>query len=268
MNNIIDDYKVLYNKIMNNNITLVQLEKEFEKIEASYGSDAFNPCDFQKKEKPWNKSYLEDLKKLYRAGASSKDFFIHLYEVTRYIRRKKLKYFIGLCLLFLLIILCIFIIPFLFKKWNKHEVQRISLESTSIDSCAIYNQVIDLPDNWTVVKIQYTLNDDKLYDGFHLYIQPRIIKCPVEKCKEKITVTNNNLQWKYFKILDKETFVHVLIPSINCPIHGEYKFEFPLGVEGEEYLKTYLSLSGHSLLEDTQNNTVEYDDNNIIEKRD
>lgn len=261
MRNIIDEYKKLYDSILNDNISLNQLEKEFKKIELSYGTDAFNPCDFKRSEKPWNKAYLENLKKLYRAGASSKDFFIHLYEVNKYLRHKKIKYYLAFSISLLFIILCIFGIINLSHKRNKSHIQRIALESTSSDSCAIYNQVLSLPKDWTVVKSLYILNDDKLADGLHLYIQPSLVKCPGERCKEKTTVTENNLEWKYLKFFEHESFVHVFIPTINCSIHGEYKYEFPLGVEGEEYLESCINIIEKKVLEEVQVNSVELEAN-------
>jgi hypothetical protein len=76
--------------ILDNKFDKQKVAIELSKLEQKYGKDVFVPYSFKKKDQSdWNEKYLEELKMKIMAGASSKDFIIHLAEVNDYLRKKK-----------------------------------------------------------------------------------------------------------------------------------------------------------------------------------
>ena len=58
---------------------------DYEQLEP----DFFVECEIKKKEKPWDTEYLETLKEQAIAGISSKQFIIHLAEVSEYVHEQE-----------------------------------------------------------------------------------------------------------------------------------------------------------------------------------
>ncbi|MCD8396906.1 MAG: hypothetical protein LUD12_06975 [Lachnospiraceae bacterium] len=105
-----DESIKLIRKILNNSISEKDALKELDRLELMYGDEAFTAYDFQKKEKPWNEDYYEDLKNKCITGAGSKEFIIHLLEVREYLNQKKRngRIFAGAAVLILvLIVICV-----------------------------------------------------------------------------------------------------------------------------------------------------------------
>ena len=93
MSNAVDERIALIEKIIGGEIDKKGVQMEIQRIEKMYGSEAFPTFEFQKKEKPWNKEYFEELKNLCMSGAGSREFLLHLSEVRDSVswRIKKIK---------------------------------------------------------------------------------------------------------------------------------------------------------------------------------
>ena len=76
----------LVTKILKGEIRTPEVEKELDRISKQYGDDCFNSYEVHKKAKPWNKDYLDELELLGTSGASSKEYYLHLAEVSDYLR--------------------------------------------------------------------------------------------------------------------------------------------------------------------------------------
>lgn len=81
----------LINQILEKHISVEEVSKEIDKLIAKHGSSIFPEIVFTKKPKPWNKDYLEELKNKNITGACSKEFVLHMAEVSSYIAARKRK---------------------------------------------------------------------------------------------------------------------------------------------------------------------------------
>lgn len=84
----IEERVELENRIIKNKISKQQLKREVKLLEEKYGADAFLPYKLTKKEKPWNKTYYNELIMLGNAGACSKEFLFHIIEVRDYLKTR------------------------------------------------------------------------------------------------------------------------------------------------------------------------------------
>ena len=75
--------------ILYSNLNTKATKNRLMKIEEKYGKNIFDSYSFEKKEKPWDKEYLEELKLKIMSGIISKELIIHLAEVNDYLRKKK-----------------------------------------------------------------------------------------------------------------------------------------------------------------------------------
>lgn len=89
MNGAFEKRSQLKNRIIYENISFDDVEKEVRKLEEEFGEDAFLPYRLKKKDKPWTASYFNELKELSIAGAASKEFILHFAEVKEEIVRRK-----------------------------------------------------------------------------------------------------------------------------------------------------------------------------------
>ncbi|MBR4627860.1 MAG: hypothetical protein IKO47_09215 [Ruminococcus sp.] len=84
--------------IVKGKYTLKGTVKKIEEYEAQYGKDFFADYDVKKKDKPWDIDYLNELESQGIAGMASKQFFIHVAEVSEYVhnnmKKKKHKKFL------------------------------------------------------------------------------------------------------------------------------------------------------------------------------
>lgn len=71
--------------IIDGKYTLKEAKKKICEFEEKYGSDFFVSYDIEKKDKPWDMEYLKELKLKGMTGMSSKQFFLHLAEVSEYV---------------------------------------------------------------------------------------------------------------------------------------------------------------------------------------
>ena len=81
----------LKRKIIETNCSVAEIQKDISRLEREFGADIFLPLDFNKKSKPWNSAYFKELSDLSIAGASSKEFILHMAEVKEYLVKQKMK---------------------------------------------------------------------------------------------------------------------------------------------------------------------------------
>lgn len=89
MNDVVDARYNMGKSILDGRYNREKTLHEIELMEQEFGNDAFAPYQVDKKAKPWNQDYLEDLTSEFQMGASSKEFFLHLQEVKEEVDRKK-----------------------------------------------------------------------------------------------------------------------------------------------------------------------------------
>lgn len=78
----IEEQITLVNKIVKGEIKKSQVERELERMESKYGKECFNSYPVKRKLKPWTKEYLDELEMLSCSGASSKEFYLYMSEVS------------------------------------------------------------------------------------------------------------------------------------------------------------------------------------------
>lgn len=101
----------LVGKISKGEIRKPEVEKELDRISKEYGDDCFNSYAVHKKPQPWDEGYLDELKILSTSGAASKDFYLHMAEVSDYLNdnkkkesHKKVGFLAGIAVVVLIII--------------------------------------------------------------------------------------------------------------------------------------------------------------------
>lgn len=72
-------------EIANGKLSLKDVQQRIQEYEQKYGIDFFDDYDIEKKEKPWNKEYLKELEAKILSGIRSKQFILHLAEVSEYV---------------------------------------------------------------------------------------------------------------------------------------------------------------------------------------
>lgn len=72
----------LVRRITSGECTQAQAEEELGRIEKKYSSSVFTHYPPERKEKPWDKAYLDELAGLFYCGASSKEFILYMAEVS------------------------------------------------------------------------------------------------------------------------------------------------------------------------------------------
>lgn len=77
--------------ITNGKYTLIEAKKKMQEYEEKYGSDFFVEYEVEKKGKPWDRNYLEELRLKSMTGMSSKQFILHLAEVSEYVHENERK---------------------------------------------------------------------------------------------------------------------------------------------------------------------------------
>ncbi|HRU95834.1 MAG TPA: hypothetical protein P5092_00130 [Ruminococcus sp.] len=71
--------------IIDGKYTLNEAKQKIRTFEEQYGADFFVSYDIEKKDKPWDMAYLKELKLKGMTGSNSKQFFLHLAEVSEYV---------------------------------------------------------------------------------------------------------------------------------------------------------------------------------------
>lgn len=87
----IDEQIQLVSKIANGEISKATVEKELDRMEQKYGRDCFNSYPVKRKPKPWTKEYLDELEILSSSGASSKEFYLYMAEVSDEIYKNRIN---------------------------------------------------------------------------------------------------------------------------------------------------------------------------------
>ena len=109
----IDEQIILVSKIVNGEIKRFEVEAELLRMEKKYGSDCFNSYPVKRKQKPWSKEYLNELEVLSSSGASSKDFYLYMSEVSDEIYKNKIKKKVIIAVAAVIIIGTFLIVSFL-----------------------------------------------------------------------------------------------------------------------------------------------------------
>ena len=86
------EMSLLARQIFDGTISYDVAISRIEQIEKDYGSNAFPPVPFTKKEKPWDTDYLKDLESQNMAGACSKEFLLHIAEVRKELDAQQRKH--------------------------------------------------------------------------------------------------------------------------------------------------------------------------------
>lgn len=109
-------------EIINGNYTLDEAKNEVKEYEKRYGSDFFADYEVERKPKPWNREYLEELSLRSMSGMASKQLILHLAEVSEYIhkneKQKKIKKIIIITGAICGIIAALVILAIAFSKAN------------------------------------------------------------------------------------------------------------------------------------------------------
>lgn len=79
----------LERKILDGEITYDEVKKSLDDLEQQYGKDVFPGFILKKKPKPWSRKYLNELNEKRMAGATSKEFILHLAEVSDYVHKQE-----------------------------------------------------------------------------------------------------------------------------------------------------------------------------------
>lgn len=88
-NNYFDEIYALVNSILEQHISVAEVRQRIDGLSQKYGNHIFPEISFQKKEKPWDALYLSELKEMNVTGACSKEFLMHMAEVSVYVHNKK-----------------------------------------------------------------------------------------------------------------------------------------------------------------------------------
>ena len=71
-------------EIIEGKISFNDVKKRIQEYEEKYGADFFADYEIEKKDKPWNEEYFNELKKK-SIAMTSKQFILHLSEVSEYV---------------------------------------------------------------------------------------------------------------------------------------------------------------------------------------
>ena len=121
-------------KIIEENNSRKKINKEIARLKLQYGEDFFLPFDLDAiKQKEYSKEYFQNLVSYFQAGACSEAFFLHIFEVKRKLRiRKIIKIFIPILIIFCL--LFVFIIFHFYRSFEKTKYKTtISAENFIIE---------------------------------------------------------------------------------------------------------------------------------------
>jgi hypothetical protein len=98
----------LTSKIVRGKIKRPQVERTLAQMEEKYGERCFNSYPVDRKEKPWSKDYLSELELISGSGASSKEFYLYMSEVSDYVyahKSRKIKVGIAVCVIVVIVLL-------------------------------------------------------------------------------------------------------------------------------------------------------------------
>lgn len=104
-----NDVNLLVNKIMDGRVDKKRAGIIIDDIKRKYGDDAFPAFEFEKKQKPWDRDYLQQLETKNVTGACSEEFILHMAEVSDYIAAKKKKTIVGIVIVVLIVVATIVI---------------------------------------------------------------------------------------------------------------------------------------------------------------
>lgn len=116
----------LVSKIVKGEINKAGVEKELSRMEQQYGSECFNSYPVKRKPKPWTKEHLNELEVLSSSGASSKEFYLYMAEVSEEVYKFKLNKKIIIAIIVVIAIVLGFLIISSSSKKSKNEVSSIS----------------------------------------------------------------------------------------------------------------------------------------------
>lgn len=88
MSNAVIEKSELIRNIVNGRLDMSEVKSKISDIEFKYGNDVFPPYSFDIQDKPWDGEYLKKLELQSMSGASSKEFILHLAEVSTELHQK------------------------------------------------------------------------------------------------------------------------------------------------------------------------------------
>lgn len=102
-------------KILKGEVHKTDVERELDRIEKQYGKECFNGYVVKKRPMPWGNDYLSELEILSASGAASKEFFIHMAEVSDYLHergknKKNNKVIIAVGVIALVVLVAIYVL--------------------------------------------------------------------------------------------------------------------------------------------------------------
>lgn len=71
--------------IINGKYTFGEVQQKIRSLENQYGTEFFPDYEISKKDKPWDQNYLDELEQKSICGMTSKQFILHLAEVSEYV---------------------------------------------------------------------------------------------------------------------------------------------------------------------------------------
>lgn len=91
-NDYFEEIYLLVADILQKHIPIDDVKNRINVLSMKYGEGIFPEIIFAKRERPWNDEYLCELKRMNITGACSKDFLLHMAEVSRYLYEKNVTY--------------------------------------------------------------------------------------------------------------------------------------------------------------------------------
>ena len=100
-----DEINILVNEILEKHIPVAEVRKRIDDLSGKYGDNIFPEIWFEKKEHPWDEAYLTELKNRNITGACSKEFLIHMAEVSEAVyEQKRRTIMIGLAVAVVIVV--------------------------------------------------------------------------------------------------------------------------------------------------------------------
>lgn len=77
-------------EIIDGKLSLSDVQGRIQEYEREYGSDFFSDYEIEKRNKPWDEAYFNELKRK-SITMASKQFILHLAEVSEYVHSHEMK---------------------------------------------------------------------------------------------------------------------------------------------------------------------------------
>lgn len=168
-------------KIIEENNSRRKINKEISRLKVQYGEDFFLPFDLDAiKQKEYSKEYFQNLVSYFQAGACSEAFFLHIFEVKRKLRiRKIIKIFIPILIIFFF--LFVFVMFHFYRSFEKSKYKN-----------SISSEIIIVEDITNNQNEKENIQDPEI--GKQEEIELEVPKDDVNKFEEIIQLEQNNVE--------------------------------------------------------------------------